>query len=93
MLSTDPSRSAVLTEQGRAQAHALGAQLANVPINLAVCSRLSRTRETITIALDGRPVPVLTEPGFDEIQVGDMDGKPIHAVTRRIPKRPGAVHG
>jgi broad specificity phosphatase PhoE len=79
VLSADPSRSAVLTEQGRAQARALGAQLANVPINLAVCSRLARTRETITIALDGRPVPLLTEPGLDEVQVGDLDGKPIQA--------------
>ena len=79
VLSTDPSRSALLTEQGRAQARALGAQLANVPIDLAVCSRLARTRETITIALEGRPVPVLTEPGLDEVQVGDLDGKPIQA--------------
>jgi broad specificity phosphatase PhoE len=79
VLSTDPPRSALLTEQGRAQARALGAQLANVPIDLAVCSRLPRTRETITLALDGRPVPILTEPGLDEIQAGDLDGKPIQA--------------
>jgi broad specificity phosphatase PhoE len=50
-----------------------------VPISLAVCSRLARTRETIAIALEGRPVPVLTEPGLDEIQVGDLDGKPVQA--------------
>jgi broad specificity phosphatase PhoE len=79
VLSADPTGSAVLTGQGRAQARALGAQLANMPINLAVCSRLSRTRETITIALAGRPVPVLTEPGFDEVQVGDLNSKPIQA--------------
>jgi broad specificity phosphatase PhoE len=79
VLSTDPSRPVALTEQGRAQARALGAQLANVPIDLAVCSRLQRTRETISIALGGRPVPVLTEPGFDEIRAGDLDGEPIQA--------------
>jgi broad specificity phosphatase PhoE len=79
VLSTDPSRPTALTDRGRAQASALGAQLANVPIDLAVSSRLPRTRETISIALAGRPVPVLTEPGFDEIQAGDLDGKPIQA--------------
>jgi broad specificity phosphatase PhoE len=79
VLSTDPSRPTALTERGQAQARALGAQLANVPISLAVCSRLLRTRETVSIALGGRPVPVLTEPGFDEIRAGDLDGEPIQA--------------
>lgn len=79
VLSTNPFRSALLTNQGRAQARALGAQLANVPIDLAVCSRLARTRETITLALEGRPVPILTEPGLDEVQAGELDGKPIQA--------------
>jgi broad specificity phosphatase PhoE len=79
VLSTDPSRPVTLTERGRAQARALGAQLANLPIDLAVCSRLLRTRETMSIALGGRAVPVLTEPGFDEIRAGDLDGEPIQA--------------
>ena len=70
VLNTNPSHPVALTEQGRAQARALGAQLANLPIDLAVCSRLLRTRETISIALGGRAVPVLTEPGFDEIRAG-----------------------
>jgi broad specificity phosphatase PhoE len=79
VLNTDPSRPVELTERGRAQARALGAQLANLPIDLAVCSRLLRTRETVSIALGDRPVPILTEPGFDEIRAGDLDGEPIQA--------------
>lgn len=79
VLNTDPSRPVALTEQGREQARALGAQLANLPIDLAVCSRLLRTQETVSIALGSRPVPVVTEPGFDEIQAGDFDGEPIQA--------------
>jgi broad specificity phosphatase PhoE len=79
VLNTDPSRPVELTERGRAQARALGAQLANLPIDLAVCSRLLRTRETVSIALGSRPVPILTEPGFDEIRAGDLDGEPIQA--------------
>ncbi len=79
VLNTAPSRPVALTERGQAQARALGAQLANLPIDLAVCSRLLRTRETISIALGGRAVPVIVEPGFDEIRAGDLDGEPIQA--------------
>lgn len=79
VLSSDPARPVALTELGRAQARALGAQLANVHIDLAVGSRFLRTRETIDIALHGRRVPVLIEPGFDELQTGDLDGAPIEA--------------
>lgn len=79
VLSTDPSRPVALTERGRAQARALGAQLVNLPIDLAVCSRLLRTRETMSIALGGRPVPVAIDPGFDELHAGDFDGQPVQA--------------
>ena len=79
VLSGDPARPVALTERGRAQARALGAQLANVPIDLAVSTRFLRTQQTIEIALHGRDVPVLIEPGFDELQVGDLDGAPIDA--------------
>ena len=79
VLATDPARPVALTKRGCAQARALGAQLANLPIDLAVCSRLLRARETISITLGGRAVPVLVEPGFDEIRAGDLDGEPIQA--------------
>ena len=79
VLSSDPVRPIALTEQGRAQARALGAQLANVHIDLAVGTRFLRTQETIDLALQGRPVPVLIEPGFDELQTGDLDGAPMAA--------------
>ena len=77
-LSSDP-RPVALTERGRAQARALGAQLANVRIDLAVGTRFQRTQETIGIALHGRGVPVLIEPGFDELRAGDLDGAPVEA--------------
>jgi broad specificity phosphatase PhoE len=94
VLSSDPSGSVTLTAQGRAQARALGAQLANLHIDLAVGTRLLRTRQTIDIALDGREVPVLIEPDFDELRVGDLEGAPIeayrswrdqHAASDRLP--------
>jgi broad specificity phosphatase PhoE len=79
VLSGDPARPVALTEEGRAQARSLGAQLANVPIDLAVGTRFLRTQETIEIALQGRQVPVLIEPDFDELQFGDLDGAPMEA--------------
>jgi broad specificity phosphatase PhoE len=94
LISSDPSRPVALTERGRAQARALGTQLANLRINLAVGTRLLRTQQTIGIALQDRQVPVLIEPGFDEIQAGDLDGAPMesywswrreHTADERLP--------
>jgi broad specificity phosphatase PhoE len=79
VLSTNPSQPVPLTARGRAQARGLGAQLAGLHVDLAVGTRLLRTQQTIGIALDGRPVPTLIEPGFDEIRAGDLDGARIEA--------------
>jgi Histidine phosphatase superfamily (branch 1) len=65
LLSSGPARPVALTAGGRAQARALGAQIGGLPIDLAVGTRLFRTKQTIDLALDGRPVPVLIEPGFE----------------------------
>jgi broad specificity phosphatase PhoE len=77
VLCTDPSQPVTLTARGRMQARALGAQLANLHIDLAVGTRLLRTQQTIDIALDGRQVPTLIESGFDELHAGDLEGAPI----------------
>jgi broad specificity phosphatase PhoE len=94
LISSDPGRPAALTERGRAQAREFGAQLAGLTIDLAVCSRLARTKETIDIALESRAVPVLIDSGFDELRAGDLDGEPIeeywdwmrqHSADDRLP--------
>jgi broad specificity phosphatase PhoE len=79
VLNTNPSQPVALTERGRTQARALGAQLAGLHVDLAVGTRLLRTQQTIDLALAGRPVPTLIEPGFDEIRAGDLDGGRIEA--------------
>jgi broad specificity phosphatase PhoE len=79
VINTNPSQPVALTARGRAQARALGAQLAGLHVDLAVGTRLLRTQQTIDLALDGRPVPTLIEPGFDEIRAGDLDGARIEA--------------
>ena len=77
VVSSDPGRPVGLTPWGRAQARQLGAQLANLEIDLAVCSRLLRTQQTVELALQARPIPVLVEEDFDEVRAGDFDEQPI----------------
>ena len=79
VVSSDPARAVGLTARGKAQARQLAAQLANLEIGLAVCSSFVRTQQTLELALRGRSVPVVIEPGLDEIRAGDLDGKPVEA--------------
>jgi broad specificity phosphatase PhoE len=70
----DPSVPVALTDAGREAAARLGAQVANVPVELGVHTRSARTRETLEIALRGRGIPIETEPLLDDIDVGDLEG-------------------
>ncbi len=88
----DPSVPVALTEQGREEAHELGVQVANVPLDACVHTRFGRTRDTAEIALAGRDVPFRAEPLLDDIDVGELDGKPIdeyrawkHGHPRSVP--------
>ena len=94
VISSDPAHPAALTRRGRGQARKLGAQLVNFEIDIAFCTRFLRTRQTIDVALHGRAIPVLVEPGLDEVQTGVFDGAPIqsywawkerHAPSERLP--------
>ena len=73
----DPSVDVPLTEDGREEARRLGAQVANVELDLCVHTRFPRTRETAELALEGRSVPLLVEPRLDDIDLGDLEGWPI----------------
>jgi broad specificity phosphatase PhoE len=79
VVSSDPAHSVGLTSRGRTPARRLGAQIANLDIDLAVCRSFRRTRETADLALHGRTVPLLIEPDLDEIKSGAFDGAPIRA--------------
>jgi len=76
IINGDPHRAVPLTERGERQARRLGEQLRNIELDVAVCTRFARTRQTAQIALAGRRVPLLEEPSFD-IDVGALDGKTI----------------
>jgi broad specificity phosphatase PhoE len=73
----DPSVAVPLTEQGRAEARRLGAQVANVEVDLCVHTRFPRTLETSQLAIEGRSVPLVVEPRLDDIDLGDLEGWPI----------------
>lgn len=90
----DPAVQVDLTRQGEEEARQLGLQVANVPIDLCVHTRFSRTRDTAVLALAGRDVELRVEPLFDDIDVGELEGWPIdryrewkvgHARSDRFP--------
>jgi probable phosphoglycerate mutase len=68
-----------LSEQGLAEARALRDALRDEPVHLGVASELVRTRQTLDIALEGRDVPRLTLPGWNEIDFGSFEGGPLAA--------------
>jgi broad specificity phosphatase PhoE len=73
-INGDPSRPVPITDGGKEQARLLGLQLAHIPIDLCLHTRFGRTEETASIALAGRDVPMETEPLFDDIDVGELEG-------------------
>ena len=73
----DPAVPVGLTDLGREEARELGVQIANISFDRCVVTRFARTRETAQLALAGRDVPIEIEPLLDDIDVGDLDGKPI----------------
>jgi broad specificity phosphatase PhoE len=77
LVNGDPSVQVDLTERGREEAALLGLQVANIPLDACFHTRFARTRETARIALAGRDVELYEEPLLDDIDVGELEGKPI----------------
>jgi broad specificity phosphatase PhoE len=73
-INGDPAVPVALTEQGREEARLLGRQLAHIHLDVCLCTRFSRTRETAELALEGREVPIEVEPLLDDIDVGELEG-------------------
>jgi probable phosphoglycerate mutase len=76
-----------LSDEGRAQARALGRRLADVRIDAAYCSPMRRAIETATLALGDRSMKPTTVPGLKEIDHGPWEGR-VHAdVERDFPQQ------
>lgn len=76
-INGDPSVPVQLTEKGRDESRLLGQQLAHVPLDVCLHTRFPRTRETAEIALAGRDVPLEEDAEFDDIDVGELEGRTI----------------
>jgi len=76
-VSSNSAHPVWLSARGKVQARQLGVQLAGIDIDLAVATRLQRPQQTAQLALGDRNVPLLIEPGLDEIDIGDLDRAPI----------------
>ena len=78
-----------LNEQGRAQAQDLARRLADVPVDAVYSSDLRRAHETALIVAEPHGVPVVTDAGLREIDVGSWSGLTRAEVEERFP---GAEH-
>jgi broad specificity phosphatase PhoE len=76
-INGDPSVPVSLTEKGRDEARLLGRQIAHLRLDVCICTRFGRTRETAEIALEGRDVATEVEPLLDDIDVGELEGLTI----------------
>jgi broad specificity phosphatase PhoE len=73
----DPALDVPLTEQGRDEARLLGTQLASLPLDVCIYTRFPRTRLTAEIVVARRDVRVETEPLFDDIAIGELEGSAV----------------
>jgi broad specificity phosphatase PhoE len=78
-INGDPAVPVALTEKGREEARLLGRQIAHIRLDLCICTRFSRTRDTAEIALAGGEVPIEVEPLLDDVDVGDLEGIPLES--------------
>jgi probable phosphomutase (TIGR03848 family) len=72
-----------LDDRGQAQAAALAARLAPLPLDAIVCSPLERCQQTaaaIAATRDGQPI--LTEDRVGECHYGDWTGQPLKKLAR-----------
>ena len=64
-----------LSDEGRAQATALGKRLAAEQIDAAYCSPMKRAIETATLALGARKLPLTRIDGLKELDHGPWEGQ------------------
>lgn len=70
----------LLTAEGEAQARAMGALLADVPLDRAFCTGLMRTRQTAEHVLAGRALTLEAVEPLREIRAGHVDELPEAAL-------------
>src|SRR5436305_2326484 len=74
-----------LNDAGRAQARTLAEELRTIPFDAVYASDLRRARETAVIVAAPHAVPVLTDAGLREIDVGSWSGLTRSEIAKRFP--------
>lgn len=76
-----------LNAMGLTQGALLTGYFADIPIDLGVTSPLLRARQTLDFVLGARKdtVPILVEPGIQEIYMGILEGRPVPEVNLLFP--------
>jgi len=74
-----------LADEGRRQAAFWAATLARIPFALALCSDLSRCRETARIMFRDRDIPCGVDERLREIALGAWEGLAVAQVRERFP--------
>jgi probable phosphomutase (TIGR03848 family) len=72
-----------LDARGRAQAEAVAARLAPVPLAAVVTSPLERCVETAAAVVSGRSLVSSVEPRLAEVRYGDWTGKPLKELAKQ----------
>jgi probable phosphoglycerate mutase len=91
----DPALDQGLSPLGIAEGEKLGFQLAGVEIDLCVTSEFPRAQETARLALAGRDISRMVDPGLNDIRVGEFEGKTLddYRVWKRAHSRDDAFPG
>lgn len=77
LVNGDPQVPVELDDEGRAQCRAAGAILAGRDFDLAIRTRFERTGQSLALILDGRDVPVVEYPEFDDVRLGVFESGPV----------------
>ncbi len=77
LVNGDPQVPVELDEVGRSQCLALRALLAGRDFDLAIRTRFQRTGQSLALILDGRDIPVVEYPEFDDVRLGVFESGPI----------------
>ncbi len=81
-----------LDETGRIQAAGLGTLLADLRVDRAVSSDLSRARETAEIALAGRSIAIENDADWREMRFGAWEGLAWPEIVERFPEVDAGNH-
>ena len=74
-----------LNDAGRAQARRLAEQLRETPFDAVYSSDLQRARETAELVAEPHGVPVISDPGLREIDIGSWSGLTRGEIDERFP--------